>query len=43
MLHQQHPAFGPNKGIGLGVLAAVDPATAPVSYAGIAPAPTCAS
>ena len=38
------PAFGPNKGTGLGVLAAVDPAAAPISYAGVDTTPaSCAS
>jgi len=32
MLVFDTPAFGPNKGTGLGVLAAVDPANAPIAY-----------
>src|SRR5262249_30505059 len=33
------PAFGPAKGVGLGVVAAIDPISAPISYAGVSPAP----
>ena len=32
------PAFGPDAGVGLGVLISVDPAQAPVSYSGFEPA-----
>jgi sugar lactone lactonase YvrE len=36
------PAFGPDAGVGQGALIAVDPAQAPISYAGFAPPATCA-
>jgi len=37
------PAFGPDAGVGQGVLVSIDPAAAPVSYAGFQPPATCAA
>jgi plastocyanin len=36
------PAFGPDAGVGQGVLVSVDPAQAPVSFAGFEPTTSCA-
>jgi hypothetical protein len=36
------PAFGPDAGVGLGVLASLDPAEAPASFAGFEAPATCA-
>jgi hypothetical protein len=35
------PAFGPDAGVGQGVLFSVDPSQAPISYAGFEPGTTC--
>ncbi len=42
LLYLTTPAFGPDAGVGQGSLISVDPARAPVSYAGFEPPATCA-
>jgi len=41
-LYFDYPAFGPDAGVGIGVIARVDLAMGPVSFAGVEAPPTCA-